>query len=237
MATLTPLKANGDRNVGGTGLRLYTRASGTWSAGSSQPSALWSYLDETITSSPADGDTGIGLAPGAQTTQTIQLNLTSVDTDFSSMDSLAISFSTVDYVGYSDDTGVLQCSIHKTDGTVLAEASTSGDVLLLKYHVNDWTGTSYFQSSDGTGTAPTYNDTNSFTLTSAGSSATESDWNAAYISIEFEDAKVKGSDGAAIVLVDFELTGTYTPLEPRAASLGYKQWAQPRRPLHVGALY
>lgn len=217
---LTPMTAGSATSQGGN-LTQYDYTT-SWADGTdiTAPNQVNPLIDEAITALAASGDTGVGLNAGADAISYSRMALTNVvDADFDSMETLAIRYSSVAFSTYSDDLGFLGCVVLSVGGGVLAGySSTFGRTLDMYHSSNGWEttggpgttilGRSYSRGSGGT--PPAYDRSVAFDYVDT--SATQSDWNGAVIEFAFVDSKTKGSDSAAIILVDFELVGTYTPV-------------------------
>ena len=231
MATLTPLvySASGPGADPVGDLYEWDRGASVWTQGSTIATweAAGERINESLTSSEASGDTGIGLAPGAKGSASVKIGLSQVDADFASMDTLRFHMSTVDYNGnYSDDHAFFGVSVFDSADNQLAhlyapETGAEG----LGIHWRDSNNTNW---EHGASTAPGYNiySKNDFAFLTG----TKAQWDDAYLLIEFTDGATKGSDNGAIILVDFELTGTYT-----AASTTHQGIATPETTVTVTA--
>ncbi len=203
MATLTPLKP---LSAGTTGTIFgYSRVSGAWQRDFTTPAgSAWPLsLDEAITSSEADGDKGVSQDYGSNTTSTDTSAMTDVDADFASMDTLSFRYSSVDFGPYSDDSGGFGIRI-VNGATILAAATSGGAVQYMDY----FDGTSWNNSTSTSDTAPGYDKTVAFGYVNT--TATKTDWDGASVEYTFDDSRNMGSDQSTVVLVDFEITGTYT---------------------------
>lgn len=200
MATFTNL-----RPTAGTGTVIqnsvvdYLRGASTWTIGSARTTTIPDYMNEDVTATPASGDTGISILAGANLTSEARMGLDSVPADFGSISSpITARFSTAQYATYVDDVANLSITIYASNGTTVY-AST---VTLADYNGTTWT------------TPIGYNRTASMTVTAAGLAASKADWDNAILDVTITDAKNKGADGAAIILVDIEFEGTYTAAAP-----------------------
>lgn len=185
----------------------YDRSGGTWSRGAALSGGgdVWPRWDEDVTTSAADGDTGCAPDGGLNGTSTgWQVRLQNMASDFQSMDAgLTVRYSTVDFGGYSDDSGSLAMRIEtETGGTILAALDSGGTYRLL----------GNFNGSSWTFGQPAYNLTASFPYVNT--TATKSQWDDAIAAFQWVDSRNMASDNAVIVLVDFELEGDYTPTAP-----------------------
>jgi len=214
MATLPVLRptSNSGATVSGATLGLYSWVSGTtWSNNGAEPFAPAGYPDrllQPVTTSPATGDNGLALAPAANTTAIISMGLDDTPADFVSMDSLSIRYSSAQFGTRTDDTGYLSIWIITSGGVGLAGFSSVDYLMLDLFFSGTWNGDG---SQGGTATAPAYNKTNTFDYLNT--SATKADWDTAVARVAWGDTRNMASDASSIILVDFQLEGTYTPME------------------------
>jgi hypothetical protein len=206
---LTPLKVVG---LGGTVLiRQWNRTSGAW-VDADQLSGTnygYQYVDDPITASIADWDTGIGLSAAQNQSITLQgMTLSDVDADFASMDAVSIRYSSAQLPPndeYVDDDGNFRVQIFQSDGTTgLVGASSTTAQLMDRFTSGSWA----FGLLKAMVTEPDYNKVNQFPWLDT--TATKADWQDAVVEITFTDTRSMGSDAATIILVDFEIIGSYT---------------------------
>lgn len=198
MATLTPLKA--DVTVNGGGLR-WDRLAGAW--GDAPAIGSFNLIDEPITAAVADGDTAIGLATGANTLDDGIFGLSDTDANFGTMSSLSIRYSSA-LVGTvnNDILGMGVRVLKSSDASVLVANDSAGNFFeILYYNSVSWSSTA------GLPGAPRYDWTIAFNYINT--TAPKSDWDGAEIQFRFVHTTSMGSDGTSVLLVDFELVGTY----------------------------
>lgn len=216
-----------------TNVREWSRSAGSWNDDAAASTASWDHWGQAITGAEANGDNALGLPAGHDndpTNRTIEAYLTDTPVDFESMDAMEMRVSGVDQNTYADDAAHVSFEVRDDSDTILAE-----NVSTTPYVAYQHTTGGAWVSELG---SPSYDETtNNLTLTATGLAASKADWDAAHIIFYFNDDRNMGSDNASILIVDWELLGIYTPAPERVPTLGLKQWAQTRRPIHVGALY
>lgn len=206
MATLPALRLNGDISVTGN-LRRWDRAAGVWT-----DAAAGVYNDTLQTvGTIADGDTGIGLAAGTNTSDTNDFAFDDMPADFADAGMLTLSIH-YDAFGdnYVDDNNSF-IGVQFFDST--GATAYTGQLQIIR-----------FTTAGGYAPAQTVQDqTTAFTISPTGLNATRAQWNDALCRMVFNDNRVKGNDAGFLIAVDLEFTGTYTataaPVMPRPRSL------------------
>lgn len=213
MATLTPLRPNGTFTIGALVRYSYTTS---WSE-TTTPADANNDLTQTITSSPQNGDLGIALPSGHNAGSTFECGLDDVPGDFASMSTLNFRFSADQFSSYSDDLGRLAVRIMDGSTVLAAYNATTSWQAIHYFNGSAWSSAisilDSITANGGIAAAPAYDVTKAFAYvnTTAGAAA----WNAARMFMHWFDDRNMGSDGAAIILDDVELTGTYETL-PKA---------------------
>ena len=197
MATLTPLVPNG--TVSNTNINQWTGGTAAWVDGGLGGGGFGD-IDDTVGSIATTGESAAGPALNHNTSNELLIvDVTAVDTDFASMDTIALHYDSAIPGTIADDDTSLECRITASDGTTEYVTWTT---------LRSFNGTTGVWDSNG---PPAANTTKSLTLTGTGSSASQSNWNGARLHFRFTSVKTKGNDGATPVLVvDARLTGTYT---------------------------
>lgn len=236
MATLTPLYITGTKAYTANDLDAYTRSGGSWSEGSAITANPHSSMDtsSSFDTTASDGDAGIGLDPAANlgppatASKNADFDLSSVDADFGAMTALNVRYSSVQFSSFTDDVVGIMFAVFDSSDVKLA----GGDPLSTNSWADYFDGSSWSNAASKTGTAPAYDKSHVLTLTASGTSATAADWNGAYLRFYFGIDRSMAADNASIVLVDVELTGTYTPAAP-AGGIVVARHRIPRAPLVV----
>lgn len=225
MATLTPLRPT-DNTGSSSGLlpgaSRWERASGAWIEWVQiNPVVVPDQLNDAMATGVADGQFGVGLPEGYNGSIAYTMDVDNMPADFASMDTLSIRYSTAEVGGpYSDDLAYIFCIIKNGTTVLAAYANDLNQQKLLDHHelggANGWSLTSG-PKSGGSGTAPAYDKLLNFEYVDT--SASKATWDSAKIEFFFFDSRNMGSDSATIVLVDFQLEGTYTTSGPATVTI------------------
>lgn len=202
MATLTPLVPN--FTLSNTNINQWTGGTSGWTDLGIGGNGWYGDIDDAVGAIDATGEQGAAPLLNHNTTEIFIVGLTDVDADFGSMVTISIhgDFHTANAAPGSmgdDQPDSLEVRITNSGATTDYVAWTT---------LHNWDGTVW----SGALGQPAANQTAALTLTAAGLSASEADWNGAELHFRFISTKIKGNDNATpILIIDARLTGTYTP--------------------------
>jgi hypothetical protein len=184
----------------GTGsVSIWSRNSSGWLIGPAATTDAWEYLNQDLVSLPGAGQTAVGPIAGWNSAITHNItSWTSLPSDFGDIDTLQVNFSWTEGP-YSDDNRSLTARFFNPAGTT--PYSNSFNIRI---------GSSSAAATE----SYNYDQNVAVTLTAAGLAASKSDWEGALLQLTWSESRSMGADGGKLLLVDINLSGTYTSSGP-----------------------